>query len=1109
MSFEVGAGHLAIFPTMKGFRKGITKEISDTGKESSNHFNKAFKGKDLGTKFGASFKTGFAKAAGTSSDDFINALKKDASSASKQAKIALLDYKNATLNTQAAQEKLNAAISKYGADSVQAQKASITLEKAQVRQAQALDKSNTAAQKAQTAQTTLKTAQEELAKANQKLGDGLKNTAKNFINGFKGVTGPKDAVTGFTTSLGNLARQLLGIDTLWKPLGAKIATASTSILATMNGWAAQLGTKIQTGLAGAIQKAQSALAGLAGKVGAWLAPVGNALATFGSWLAKPFTAVGAAIGSKISAGLSTVSNGVAKVFQPMAAKVTGFVAPAFSAVAKTASGYMNGIKTAASGVWNALPSGVQNALTGVGSALGGIVQKTGAACKSLATSAFDGVKSIASGALGLLAAGGTALGGSILAIGKQALAAYATYEQAVGGVDTLFKDASSTVQKYAADAYKTAGISANSYMNQVTSFSASLISSLGGDTARAAEMGNMAITDMSDNANKMGTSIDSIQQTYQSLARGNYAMLDNLKLGYGGTKSEMQRLIQDANKLREANGQAGDLTIDKFSDVVQAIHEVQTNLGITGTTAKEAATTIEGSVNAMKSSWENWLSGLGQDNADMSALTQQLVESIGTALSNILPRIGQIVQGVIHAIPSMFSGLVSLLPQPFQDAINAAIGVFNNVKGMFAPLQGMMAPLTAGFAALGSQGFGALLTKLPVVGSLFSSLTGPLTFLSGPIGVLLSMLVALVATTPSLQAAFGDLVSGVLASLQNAMTALMPSIQMIMDAVMNLAASIIPLIINTLGMLIPVIQPIIDTIISVLVPVIQNIMTIATMVINTITTAIQVASPIIMAVIQGIAQIITAFMPLIQSVLGIVMSVVTAIVGEIQSRLTPVITFIAGLIQSNMGFIVGAIQGMVGVFTGIINLIGSLICGDFTGAMNAFKNIASNAASVVKNIFSGFQNMIVSVFSSAGSWLKDAGSKIIGGLVDGIKSKINDAVNAAKGVMQSIANFFPHSPAKKGPFSGRGWTPFSGQAIMTGLAEGITNSTPVAVNSIRSAMNTIHGNLAGQGNSALAVVASGSPAVQGQGVSVTQNISVPDPLAAGREGVRMLNMAIA
>ena len=160
-----------------------------------------------------------------------------------------------------------------------------------------------------------------------------------------------------------------------------------------------------------------------------------------------------------------------------------------------------------------------------------MASSAGNAFKALASTSLNALKGLSTGAVAAIGAGVAAIGGTLVATGKQALGAYATWEQAVGGVDTLFKDASGTVQKYAAEAYKTAGVSANEYMNQVTSFSASLISSLGGDTAKAAKMGNMALTDMSDNANKMGTDIQTVQQTYQSLARGNYAMLDGLKLG--------------------------------------------------------------------------------------------------------------------------------------------------------------------------------------------------------------------------------------------------------------------------------------------------------------------------------------------------------------------------------------------------------------------------------------------------------------------------------------------------------------------------------------------------------------------------------------------------
>lgn len=252
----------------------------------------------------------------------------------------------------------------------------------------------------------------------------------------------------------------------------------------------------------------------------------------------------------------------------------------------------------------------------------------------------------------------TAAATGVAALTKASLDQYAEYEQLVGGVDTLFKDASDTIQEYAANAYKTAGVSANTYMQQATAFSASLIQSLGGDTEAAAEYANQAIMDMSDNANKMGTNIESIQLTYQSLMRGNYAMLDNLKLGYGGTKSELERLVADAEKL---TGQALDPA--KFSDVITAIHAVQENLGITGTTAEEAATTIEGSVGMMKAAWSNLLTGIADENADLDTLISQFVTSAETAAGNIIPRVTQILSGMGAAIEQLAPILATEVPR--------------------------------------------------------------------------------------------------------------------------------------------------------------------------------------------------------------------------------------------------------------------------------------------------------------------------------------------------------------------------------------------------------------------------------------------------------------
>lgn len=283
------------------------------------------------------------------------------------------------------------------------------------------------------------------------------------------------------------------------------------------------------------------------------------------------------------------------------------------------------------------------------------------------------------------------VGSALLDIGKSAIDSYANYEQLIGGVETLFKDSSGIVESYANNAYKTAGLSANDYMETVTSFSASLLQSLNNDTAKSAEVADMAITDMSDNANKMGTDMSMIQSAYQGFAKQNYTMLDNLKLGYGGTKSEMERLLKDAQKI---SGVKYD--ISNLSDVYNAIHVIQGELGITGTTAKEASTTIQGSVASMKSAWSNLLTGIADDNADWSTLVNNFVDSVVTAGDNLLPRIEVAVEGIgllitdalglllekvvpmgMQVIQNLITGISTQLPD-IVSSVNNAIGVIIN-----------------------------------------------------------------------------------------------------------------------------------------------------------------------------------------------------------------------------------------------------------------------------------------------------------------------------------------------------------------------------------------------------------------------------------------------
>lgn len=398
----------------------------------------------------------------------------------------------------------------------------------------------------------------------------------------------------------------------------------------------------------------------------------------------------------------------------------------------------------------------------------------------------DGIKNKLGAAAKAGVAAAAAVGTATVAIGKTALDAYSNYEQLVGGIDTLFKSSSAKMQQYAANAYQTAGVSANRYMEISTSFAAALISSLGGNTEAAADMANTAITDMSDNANKMGTSLETVQEAYMSLSRGNYEMLDSLKLGYGGTKSELERLLSDAEKFSAAQGKVRDFSVDSYSDIVEAIHIVQDEMGITGTTAEEAATTIEGSVNMAKAAWDNWLAGLGNEDADMEGLTDQLVQSVVTAGENIIPRVGQIMTTIGQTVADYAPGvglylrnaLINVLPEavqgPMRDAfagVDKVVGklesVFNdNLKPAADAADSVFSAISSGVKTFGDNVNNLVLPAIDTLSPAFNDFFGAiqtaqplLEFIANIIGVALA---AAISTAIKLFAAITEVVAFVI-----------------------------------------------------------------------------------------------------------------------------------------------------------------------------------------------------------------------------------------------------------------------------------------------------------------------------------------------------------
>lgn len=760
---------------------------------------------------------------------------------------------------------------------------------------------------------------------------------------------------------------------------------------------------------------------------------------------------------------------------------------------------------------------------------------------------LSGLGTVARGVGTVAAAGMTALTGAVTAIGGAALSAYADYEQLVGGVDTLFGSASGQLQAYAADAYKTCGMSANQYMTQATSFAASLVSSCGGDVAKAADYANMAMGDMSDNVNKMGSNMVDVQNAYQGFAKQNYTMLDNLKLGYGGTKEEMERLIADANKLREAQGKNADLTIDSYADVVEAIHTVQENMGITGTTAKEAATTISGSIGMAKAAWENFITGLGRDDVDFSQLTEQLLTSIGAVATNVAPRVAQIGEGIIQAFPVVLAGLGTVLApivsealatawniavqalagigihlpevdasqilnafQTVADVASTVVGVvrsaFEAVPGIFETVTSavggaisavisavspfaeyfvaQMLPAVVSFASGLVSAFAAVWPVLSQFGQTIMNIgTAIMPVLQNAFALIMPLISQAISLVMQLFSALSPLISQVAA-------ALMPALTAIGTALANLAAAVLPGLAAAVQVVFSVIQmlmPVIQTVLSVVGSIVSVVLTVVSQVIAAVINAAAVVSSAISAVLTVVSALVAGVTTFIGSILAVVGGCVSTVSALVAGVVNTVVSLIGSLVSSVLSAISGLVSGVASFFQSIVSTMSSAASSAYsavTGAFNSMVGAVSGAVGNLMGVVSGIPGQITGFFAGAGSWLVDSGRAIIDGLVSGIQSAIEGALGAVSGVVSQIRAFFPFSPAKTGPFSGHGYTTFSGKALMEGWAEGIGGGTGSVVSAITGAMETAQGML----STGLTV----APAAAGAAVAggTTYNITV-------------------
>lgn len=590
----------------------------------------------------------------------------------------------------------------------------------------------------------------------------------------------------------------------------------------------------------------------------------------------------------------------------------------------------------------------------------------------------------------------TAAAATAVKLGKEVVNAYADYEQLVGGVDTLFKGSSQKLQSYASNAYKTAGLSANDYMDTVTGFSASLIQSLGGDTDKSVKYADMAITDMADNANKMGTDMSLIQNAYQGFAKQNYTMLDNLKLGYGGTKEEMQRLLSDAEKI---SGVKYD--ISSYADVVDAIHVMQESMDIAGTTAKEAEGTISGSVNALKSSVTNLVVGFGDANADLDVLCENVVTAFQTVLENISP----IVENLISALPTVITTLLESAGEMLPTVLETLAELFAQV------LEGLL----------------QLLPQLIPVA----------------VSALLTITNAIVENLPLLIESATLLVATLVQGLADALPTLIPTaVNAVMTIVQGLLDSLPSILDAGLKLVSALAQGILDALPDLISKLPQIIMGIVTFLLNSIPQIIQTGIKLLTSLVSALPDIITT---IVKAIPQIINGIINAVINSIPQIIQAGIDLLISLVKALPTIIVTIVNAIPDIISGIVNALIDNIPAIIQAGIDLLISLVKNLPTIIKGIVKAVPKIIEGIVKAFGSLMYkivEIGGNIVKGLwggICGLASWLWDSVSGwISGIWDGICDFFGiHSPSKE-----MAWV---GEMLVKGLAGSIDKNGDMAV----------------------------------------------------------------
>lgn len=622
------------------------------------------------------------------------------------------------------------------------------------------------------------------------------------------------------------------------------------------------------------------------------------------------------------------------------------------------------------------------------------------------SSKFEKFGSVLKGIGAAMGAVAVAAGAAAVSLGKEVIAAYADYEQLVGGVDTLFKESSQELQTYAANAYKTAGMSANDYMETVTSFSASLISSLGGDTEEAVKYADMAITDMSDNANKMGTDISLIQNAYQGFAKQNYTMLDNLKLGYGGTKTEMERLLADAQAISGI-----EYDISSYADVVEAIHVIQDSMGVAGATAAEAENTISGSINSLQAALQNLLVGFGNADADMEMLCQNMVDALQNVIRNVTP----VIENMVKVLPTVTDALLTAFADLLPALLDTVTQLFTQLLNTILTLLPQLIPAAVEAIMTIVQ---ALIDNLPLLVDAAVQLVVALVegigtalpqLIPAAVQAIVTIVQGLIANLPLILDAALQLIMGLAEGLLTAIPMLIEALPSIILAIVDFIIGAIPQIIEAgIQLLTSLVSALPDIITAIVAAIPQIIEGIITAILDSIPQLIQAGIDLLVALIQALPEIITTIVAAIPEIIG---SIVNALIGSIPQ-----------IVQAGVQLLISLIKNLPTIIAEIVKAVPQIISGLVNALSKGVSQMAQVGGNLVRGLWQGIQSLASWLWNKVSSWISSiwdgicdffgiaspskemgwVGEMLVEGLAGAINSNGKDAVAAAEGMADDI-----------------------------------------------------------------------------------------------------------